>query len=869
MLEFRDFGKRFGQEVLWQSVSFSLPKRGLVVITGASGTGKTTFFRCIQQLTRYQGSLRFQGMPLEALNPYQRVAFRQQYLGCVEQGGGLMQDLKVRDQVRLIQQIKGNMMSPIVHQALQQLYQEIAPSQAIATLSKGQQQRLAIILACFGKPKILLLDEPTSGLDLANRKKVYRLIRLLSDHVLILISTHVDALTEFHTTRAITFPLKMNEVLPSLIVKSRFPPTTARQRLSSTWLIPFHFFHRRKAKFRWRFTFFQSLALGLLAVSIALGFMLQAEVLTLSQTMLGGRYQHITPKQQIALSIESSTVADMSTFSSLPSVRISHVYDPLYFEALKPFHQFYFEFEGIRSSLSGFHLGLINEGVYLPWSHPDAALPTLEAEEDVILGVQPYHLRQLSYILKCFPTVAEINEALQDQPLPLYVSMHVPSWGYQDESYFLLKAIIATDHPTWFIHQVDAATRLYETKLRLPTKGFEEREGLPPWYVSKTLLLWTQDPLRLLDDWRTDLRFQHYQLTRHHRWAWQVYRSEQPRQRLPEFINLEMPFHYHSELGYHYYPDHRISGFAQPMFLSYQQDALPYLSTLQTLKEPFQWLQVPPPKLIAIGHVLADPQRSVKLSPHPNWSQLPMDHIVVSTHLANLWQVQAGDVITLHLPKYHADLVWGMLPTLIPKAMTIHHLVDAVEPRIYQSPHWWENLLMLEGYTPSSMLQPQAWISFEDVTISNDFILREPFLEVKNQVLIMHRWLALAIGILIVFLMLPSLGLGWYYLAHHVLQDHPRIHLLLSYGASPSMIYQWYAVRLGWLMLDLGLPSCGMFITLDYLIKQQIYQQFYLTNIPSFPFVPLGIFIMIVMVIYGVFLLLIQYPIHQGLIATS
>jgi ABC-2 type transport system ATP-binding protein len=64
-------------------------------------------------------------------------------------------------------------------------------SHVIATLSRGYRQRVGVAQAILHKPAILILDEPTNGLDPSQIQHMRSLIRELSEHTTLIISTHI------------------------------------------------------------------------------------------------------------------------------------------------------------------------------------------------------------------------------------------------------------------------------------------------------------------------------------------------------------------------------------------------------------------------------------------------------------------------------------------------------------------------------------------------------------------------------------------------------------------------------------------------------------------------------------------------------
>ena len=61
----------------------------------------------------------------------------------------------------------------------------------ISTLSRGLRQRVGVAQALLHEPKILILDEPTNGLDPTQIQHMRELIRSLSEHATIILSTHI------------------------------------------------------------------------------------------------------------------------------------------------------------------------------------------------------------------------------------------------------------------------------------------------------------------------------------------------------------------------------------------------------------------------------------------------------------------------------------------------------------------------------------------------------------------------------------------------------------------------------------------------------------------------------------------------------
>mgnify|MGYP005689049445 FL=1 len=69
---------------------------------------------------------------------------------------------------------------------------ELEIDQTIKELSKGNRQKVALILAVLHKPKALILDEPTSGLDPFHQRTFFEIVKeFANDGAAILLSSHI------------------------------------------------------------------------------------------------------------------------------------------------------------------------------------------------------------------------------------------------------------------------------------------------------------------------------------------------------------------------------------------------------------------------------------------------------------------------------------------------------------------------------------------------------------------------------------------------------------------------------------------------------------------------------------------------------
>jgi general L-amino acid transport system ATP-binding protein len=164
----RDVHKWFGQLHVLRGIDMTVMAGEVVVIFGASGSGKSTFIRTINRLEEHQrGQIVVDG--IELTNDIRNIAAIRSEIGMVFQSFNLFPHLTVLQNITLAPMRVRRYARAEAEEVGMKLLERVGiPEQAHkypAQLSGGQQQRVAIARALAMKPKIMLFDEPTSALD--------------------------------------------------------------------------------------------------------------------------------------------------------------------------------------------------------------------------------------------------------------------------------------------------------------------------------------------------------------------------------------------------------------------------------------------------------------------------------------------------------------------------------------------------------------------------------------------------------------------------------------------------------------------------------------------------------------------------------
>jgi general L-amino acid transport system ATP-binding protein len=164
----RDVHKWFGQLHVLRGINLTVRAGEVVVIFGASGSGKSTFIRTINRLEEHQrGEIFVDG--IELTNDIRNIAAVRSEIGMVFQSFNLFPHLTALQNITLAPMRVRRWSRDRAEEIGTQLMKRVGiPEQAHkfpAQLSGGQQQRVAIARALAMQPKIMLFDEPTSALD--------------------------------------------------------------------------------------------------------------------------------------------------------------------------------------------------------------------------------------------------------------------------------------------------------------------------------------------------------------------------------------------------------------------------------------------------------------------------------------------------------------------------------------------------------------------------------------------------------------------------------------------------------------------------------------------------------------------------------
>ena len=194
MIEYKHVALRYGEKSVLEDVNLKIKDGEFMVLVGPSGSGKTTMLKMINRLLEPTDGNIY--MDDKRIKDYNQRDLRLS-TGYVLQQIALFPNLTVAENIAIIPEMKGWNKDKIKQNTAELLEIVGLPAKEYAgrfpsMLSGGEQQRVGIVRAIIGEPRILLMDEPFSALDAISRKQLQVLTKKLHNEfgVTIIFVTH-------------------------------------------------------------------------------------------------------------------------------------------------------------------------------------------------------------------------------------------------------------------------------------------------------------------------------------------------------------------------------------------------------------------------------------------------------------------------------------------------------------------------------------------------------------------------------------------------------------------------------------------------------------------------------------------------------
>ena len=187
MIEIRNLKKSFGDNLVWQNVTFDIEDGETLAIIGRSGCGKSVLVKHFNALIYPdEGEVIIDGKNVFELEYVELRKMRQRF-GFLFQGSALFDSINTFENVafplRYFTDKDEQEIEHEVMEALRVVNLESAAQKSISELSGGMRRRIALARATILTPDFLIYDEPTSGLDPQTSDEINELIISLAEEL--------------------------------------------------------------------------------------------------------------------------------------------------------------------------------------------------------------------------------------------------------------------------------------------------------------------------------------------------------------------------------------------------------------------------------------------------------------------------------------------------------------------------------------------------------------------------------------------------------------------------------------------------------------------------------------------------------------
>ena len=183
LLRLENVVKRYSNVLALNNATFSLDSGKIVGLLGPNGSGKTTLIKILNGLlTADSGKVEINGLA-PGVETKKIVAY-------LPDNNYLNSYMTVRQIVNFFKDFYDDFRENLAYEMLEKL--GISPDTKLKTLSKGNKEKVCLILTMSRNAKLYVLDEPIAGVDPAARDYVIRtIINNYNPEATVLISTHL------------------------------------------------------------------------------------------------------------------------------------------------------------------------------------------------------------------------------------------------------------------------------------------------------------------------------------------------------------------------------------------------------------------------------------------------------------------------------------------------------------------------------------------------------------------------------------------------------------------------------------------------------------------------------------------------------
>lgn len=519
MMKIKNFTKKFGSRIIYDNFSITLPKNGVVAITGESGSGKTTLLNAIAGLDfDYSGEIIINSTNLKLLSDDKIRDYRIHNIGYVFQNFNLLNLDNVETNIVLPFDSTSNASKIIKERKVNELTKLLGISKLkkenVNKLSGGEKQRVAIARAMINSPKIILCDEPTGALDEKNSEQIYDILKKISVNALVIIASHdyegvskiADLILEINDGKVFAKDGNgKNRKEEQNLLENH-------QVVSESTLTPNfkfkHSFHKLKSK-KYR-SLITNAMLSLSLTGIGLSIILATSVSTRIQeafsNIINGNQIVMSPKQESVNTFSNIYSASLSKIKEINN-KYEYYLDGYGANYIVNFEDFFKDRNDVDVTSTAYRINIpslstrsINEFKWLK-SEEVSMYPysIFDLEDDqVVLGLTYQDMVNLCFNLQILRNFVSLGNYIEENGLFITLSVANGDWQYDDEQIFEVKAVTEANKSIFYHTNPLWNEVVFEKMMLMPSIDSEIHYF--PWEMFKLYYFKTIDePSKFLD----------------------------------------------------------------------------------------------------------------------------------------------------------------------------------------------------------------------------------------------------------------------------------------------------------------------------------------------------------------------------------
>lgn len=185
LLQLHHVTKKYKKHVAIDDVTLSLPAGKIIGLLGPNGSGKTTLIKLMNGLLHpTTGDIVIDG--------YRPSVETKKIVSYLPDTSYLRENMKIKDALTLFEDFYNDFSREKAEHLLEDL--DLNPDEQLKNLSKGNKEKVQLILVMSRQAKLYIIDEPIGGVDPAAREYILRtIINNYCEDASVVISTHLIA----------------------------------------------------------------------------------------------------------------------------------------------------------------------------------------------------------------------------------------------------------------------------------------------------------------------------------------------------------------------------------------------------------------------------------------------------------------------------------------------------------------------------------------------------------------------------------------------------------------------------------------------------------------------------------------------------